>query len=170
MEVALTVLRDHRDILLSVLEPFLRDPTVCWKRSGRAQRSDAATGRTSSGLGPEQDRENADAKAALSTISERLNGIYNISHPNADQICRAHAARVQANGSGLGGARVHRGIGAIRREEMALSVQGQVQRLIDEAIAVENLAQMFIGRNMAVLCAACATCIICCHTGWMPWV
>jgi phosphatidylinositol kinase/protein kinase (PI-3 family) len=153
MEVTLTVLRDHKEILLSVLEPFLRDPTVCWKRSGRAQRSDLSTGRPSSAQGLEQEKENSDAKAALSTINERLCGIYNISHPNADQICRGHAARSQSpshNGSSRGqpsrSTRLHRGIGAVRREELPLSVQGQVQRLIDEAVAVENLAQMFIGK------------------------
>ena len=46
LEIVLGILREHKDTLLSILEPFLRDPTVCWSRSGRAQRQllTAATG------------------------------------------------------------------------------------------------------------------------------
>ena len=45
------LLRDNKETLLSVLEPFLRDPTVAWGRSGRAQRSEiAATASTSTFL------------------------------------------------------------------------------------------------------------------------
>lgn len=42
MEVTMSLLRDNRDTLMSVLEPFLRDPTVSWSRSGRAQRASIA--------------------------------------------------------------------------------------------------------------------------------
>jgi serine/threonine-protein kinase ATR len=38
MEVTMKLMRDNKDTLLSILEPFLRDPTVVWSRSGRAQR------------------------------------------------------------------------------------------------------------------------------------
>ena len=40
MEVTLNVLRENQETLISVLEPFLQDPTVGWERQGRAQRSD----------------------------------------------------------------------------------------------------------------------------------
>ncbi len=36
-----TVLREHQETLISVLEPFLFDPTVGWDRQGRAQRGDS---------------------------------------------------------------------------------------------------------------------------------
>ncbi len=41
-----------------------------------------------------------------------------------------------------------KGVGAQKNEEQALSVQGQVQRLIEEATAIENLAQMYIGEQL----------------------
>ena len=37
------------------------------------------------------------------------------------------------------------GTGASREDSLPLSVEGQVQRLIEEATAVENLVQMYIG-------------------------
>lgn len=38
-----------------------------------------------------------------------------------------------------------KGTGASREDSLPLSVEGQVQRLIEEATAVENLVQMYIG-------------------------
>ena len=35
MSTCLTILKEHRGILLSVIEPFIKDPTVAWSRSGR---------------------------------------------------------------------------------------------------------------------------------------
>jgi hypothetical protein len=64
---------------MGVLEPFIRDPTVSWGRSGRAQREE------NSSKGPMkaiQDTDNRDAKEALLKITERLNGIYNLCHPS----------------------------------------------------------------------------------------
>ena len=37
------------------------------------------------------------------------------------------------------------GTGASREDSVPLSVEGQVQRLIEEATALENLTQMYIG-------------------------
>jgi hypothetical protein len=49
----MAVLRENREALTAVLEPFLRDPTVAWGRSGRAQRAidttSAAVGTTGAG-------------------------------------------------------------------------------------------------------------------------
>jgi hypothetical protein len=79
MEVSISLLRDNKDTLMGVLEPFIRDPTVSWGRSGRAQREE------NSSKGPMkaiQDTDNRDAKEALLKITERLNGIYNLCHPS----------------------------------------------------------------------------------------
>ncbi len=142
MEVTLRLLRSNKDTLLSVLEPFLRDPTVAWTRQGRAQQQQGGSSRGGSmaaGNPSFQERENSDAKDALAKIAGRLNGVYNIIHPAADKIRRESNARgktIVAN----------RGLGATREEEaLPLSVEGQVQRLIEEAVMEENLAQMFIG-------------------------
>ena len=67
MECCLSLLKQHRDTLLSVLEPFLRDPTVCWGRVGRAQMASGGEAAAVSSL-----QENA--TMALLKISERLEG------------------------------------------------------------------------------------------------
>ena len=145
MESCLSLMRSNKDTLLSIIEPFLRDPTVNWSRSGRAQRTDTNTTATvanstrpnapnAQGL---YDRENSEAKDMLLKISGRLNGIYNITHPAAERIKRECISK--------GRAVPNRGLGASKDEELPMSVQGQVQRLIDEATMLENLCQMFMG-------------------------
>jgi hypothetical protein len=143
LEVTVGVLRDNKDTLMSVLEPFLRDPTVSWSRSGRAQRSlDAATAAASTTGASKtvgaRDHENREAKDMLLKISQRLSGIYNIVHPHREKFLRAAAKRNELPPA--------RGIGVSKEEMLPLSVPGQVQRLIDEASAPENLVQMYIGK------------------------
>lgn len=141
LEVTLSVLRENKDTLLSVLEPFLRDPTVSWGRSGRAQRSmeasAAASSITTTGGKAGRDHENKEANEMLMKISQRLDGVYNIQHPHRERLLKAAHKPVK-------------GIGVSKEEMLPLSVQGQVHRLIDEATAPENLVQMYIG--------------------WQPWV
>ena len=74
MEVALRLLRDHKEVLLSVLEPFIYDPTVAWNRSSSKQNARGANSR------------NDDSSRLMATISERLDGIYNLKHPLASEI------------------------------------------------------------------------------------
>ena len=106
-----------------------------------------------------QDIDNADAKEALQRITERLSGIYNLLHPVGEEIRMEHkerqaksAATAAAAAAGGGSVSVSsstvptRGTGASKEDlEGRLSVQGQVQRLVEEATAIENLAQMYIG-------------------------
>lgn len=114
MEVTLTVLREHRLTLLSVLEPFLADPTVGWDH----MRS-----------GPH-----------LSVIDERLCGIYNLRVParrsSSSTTARSKSKQQQQQ------QQQHR-----QQSDVALplSIPGQVQKLIQEATALENLARMYIG-------------------------
>jgi phosphatidylinositol kinase/protein kinase (PI-3 family) len=129
LEATLKVLRAHAHTFTSVLEPFLRDPTVGWGRGGRAQRSGGDSGRERSRTAV-GDVVNSDAEMALKRISDRLRGIVVAFKPKTS---------VSA-GKPTGG----------EFQALPLSVQGQVDRLIQEAIAVENLAQMFVG--------------------WMPWM
>jgi len=138
MEVSMTVLRENRDTLLSVLEPFLRDPTVAWGRSGHAQRSESAHVVNDSTHQGYADIENTEAKEALDKISGRLRGVYNLAHPHAERIKRAYTARRLPP--------PYRGLCAMQEEGyLPLSVPGQVDRLILESTAVENLVQMYIG-------------------------
>lgn len=129
LEASLKVLRDNKDLLLSFIGPFLRDPTVAWGRGGRAQRhTDEMSNNSSSKSVSAQDTENKDAEDTYKKISERLSGVYNIVHPFRDRMTK-------------------------RKDQIAalpLSVTGQAQRLLEEAISEQNLAQMYIG--------------------WMPWL
>ena len=134
LEVTLSVLRSNKDSLLSILEPFLYDPTVAWNRKGRAQKFDAGTGVKMAG---KEDANSADAREILHKISDRLKGVYNIRHPKLDLISRGYEDRKQPLPV--------KGLGAHRGEDFPLSVQGQAQRLIEEAVAEENLAQMYVG-------------------------
>ena len=79
----MNLLRENKDTLLGVLEPFIRDPTVSWGRSGRAQRTENANKISTGAI---QDNDNTDAKEALLKITERLNGIYNLCHPSGESV------------------------------------------------------------------------------------
>ena len=68
LEVVLGTAREHKSTLLNVLEPFLRDPTVGWARSGKAQRD--------ANDPPHRENCTPDPTATLETISQRLEGTY----------------------------------------------------------------------------------------------
>jgi serine/threonine-protein kinase ATR len=150
MEICLRVLRANKDALLSVLEPFLRDPTVSWSRTGRAQKNmenwdisvnnnqNSAILNTNKQTSNFHDHENKEATEMLQKISERLNGIYNIFHPNRERILRGYKKRNEVM-------LTSKGIGALKEDALPFSIQGQVNKLIDEASAEENLAQLYIG-------------------------
>jgi serine/threonine-protein kinase ATR len=132
MEVTFTVLREHQETLVSVLEPFLHDPTVGWDRQGRAQRPDedgrAAAGRAAlaSSSGSEMD-----PKRVLATVKGRLRGVFNLRESHAwDSRQRASRPKPPTG---------------VSDSVLEFSVQGQVQRLILEATHDENLAQMYVG-------------------------
>ena len=134
MEVSLRILRENKESLLSILEPFLYDPTVAWSRRGRAQMNSTTNKASRGNL---DNSNNTDAKEALTRIRERLEGVYNIHHPKFNSFMKRYEELKKPLPS--------KGLCAHRGEDFRLSVQGQVQRLVEEAIAEENLAQMYIG-------------------------
>lgn len=118
---AMTTLRNNKDTLLSVLEPFLKDPVIDWKRQ-RSQQSSNDN---------EVSNEINEAKRSIRVIDERLRGIYNLKNPNYKKIKRVDRSSVNED------------------DEMArllpLSVEGQVQKMITEATSHENLVQIYVG-------------------------
>ena len=128
IKVTFNVLRENQETLISVLEPFLRDPTVGWDRQGRAQRSDS-----DSRSRPSSSSDIIDPKKVLKTVRGRLRGVYNLRDSHA-------WGNKQKPKPPIG----------ISDSSMEFSVQGQVQRLIQEATSDENLCQMYVG--------------------WMPWL
>ena len=122
MEVTMGVLREHRFTLLSVLEPFLLDPTVGWEHMSRHGHNNN--------------------KPQLQIIEERLRGIYNLRPPPRRQSSSSRKQQQQQQQSGGGG---NKGTGAGTEVDLPLSIPGQVQKLITEATSLDNLAQMYIG-------------------------
>lgn len=121
----MTTLRNNRDVLLSVLEPFVRDPVIDWKRQ-RPQQKKGADGNSTNTIA-----ESREAKRSIRVIDERLRGIYNLQNPNHKKIKRIDRETDDAD------------------DEMAslmpLSVEGQVHKMIAEATSHENLVQVYVG-------------------------
>jgi len=125
-EVSLGVLRVHKDLLLSVLDSFVADPLVEWSRRDKDGNADA-----SKELSSQEARRKA-GKGRLDNIEERLSGISR----NREQLARGGGGGQQRK---LGAEEVH------GFDTVPLSTQGQVQRLIDEAIDEDKLSRMFVG-------------------------
>lgn len=143
----MSTLRNNRDTLLSVLEPFVKDPVIDWGRR-KSHKTAKAVGTTSNSSNKHEQREEQKyltehAKRNIHTIDERLKGIYNLRNPNLRKI-----SRQDKNGSH------HSNNHLLDDDESAmlvpLSVEGQVHKMIAEATSHENLLQLYIG--------------------WMPWV
>ena len=119
---AMKILRDNRDVLLSVLEPFLKDPVIEWKRqrSGQQKQSKAST----------PNNEPADAKRSIKIIDGRLRGIYNLKNPNYRKIRRVDSHSVDEDDLS---------------HILPMSVEGQVHKMISEASSPENLVQLYVG-------------------------
>uniref|UniRef100_A0A7N0U878 Serine/threonine-protein kinase ATR n=1 Tax=Kalanchoe fedtschenkoi TaxID=63787 RepID=A0A7N0U878_KALFE len=100
-EITLSVLRTHRETLMSILETFIHDPLVEWTKSHK-----------SSGV----EVQNPHAQRAISNIEARLRGVV---------------------------------VGVGAAPSLPLAVEGQVRRLIAEAVSHKNLGKMYIW--------------------WMPW-
>lgn len=120
---AMSTLRDNRDTLLSVLEPFLKDPIIDWRR----HRSQQKQGKSSSS----SNSETAQAKRSIKVIDERLRGIYNLRNPNLQKVKRTDGWSVDQDDE--------------MTHLMPLSVEGQVHKMISEATSHENLVQLYVG-------------------------
>jgi serine/threonine-protein kinase ATR len=120
----MAILRDNRDLLLSVLDPFLRDPVIDWKRQRHKEKENSEVASNSND-------ESDDAKRSIRVIDERLRGIYNLKNPNSKKIKRVDRKMQDSH------------------DEMAsmlpLSVEGQVHKMIAEATSHENLVQIYVG-------------------------
>ncbi|MCL7051841.1 hypothetical protein MKW94_026365 [Papaver nudicaule] len=95
-EITLSVLRTHRETLMSILETFIHDPLVEWTKTHK-----------SSGV----EVENPHAQRAIGNIEARLQGIV---------------------------------VGVNAAPCLPLAVEGQVRRLIAEAMSHKNLGKMYV--------------------------
>jgi serine/threonine-protein kinase ATR len=122
LKAAMSTLRDNRDTLLSVLEPFVKDPVINWKRYRSQQRA--------SYRAADHD-PTIEAKQKMSVIDERLRGIYNLRNNNLKKIRRVDRIENQEDDE--------------LRHPIPLSVEGQVHKMIAEATSAENLVQLYVG-------------------------
>ena len=118
------LLRNNRDALKNVLESFIHDPLVEWGRRGKG-----VQGSMSSNTLPEisSERSKEETRITLKTINDRLRGICNLGDAIRPLVSPSQRRMLPEN------------------EGFPLSVQGQVDKLIQEATSTENLAQMYIG-------------------------
>jgi len=117
----MSTLRKHRDTLLSVLEPFVKDPVIDWKRNKSKQERGNAS-KTHINL--------VAARRSIKVIEERLHGIYNLRNPNFLKYKRTDGVSHDDEDG------IH---------ELPLSVEGQIHRMIAEATNNENLVQLYVG-------------------------
>lgn len=122
LKAAMSALRDNRDTLLSVLEPFVKDPVINWKRYRSQQRASYRAADHDPSI---------EAKQKMSVIDERLRGIYNLRNNNMRKIRRIDRIENQQDDE--------------LRHPIPLSVEGQVHKMIAEATSAENLVQLYVG-------------------------
>ena len=125
MESSLEILRENRETLLSVLEPFIKDPIIDWKRQRTQQSVPQAIGQANG----------SDAKRSIKVIKERLSGICNLRNPNYRKLRNIIPQDIRH--------RVEQD--NMMKEILPLSVEGQVQKLCAEASKNENLVQVYVG-------------------------
>lgn len=130
LKLTMRTLRDNRDTMLSVLEPFINDPIIDWKRTRSAQ-SPKKSSFGHSEMSQVQDRETKAAKLSIKVLDGRLRGIYNLRNPNARKIRRTDGVSTDRNGE--------------LTQSIPLSVEGQVHKMIAEATSSENLVQLYVG-------------------------
>lgn len=128
LKTVMRTLRDNRDTLLSVLEPFVKDPIIDWKRMRNRQEDSSATMLDDQ---VKQHKGARDAKRSMNVIDERLRGIYNLRNPNLKKIKRTDVFAETTEDDDM--------------TLLPLSVEGQVHKMIAEATSHENLVQLYVG-------------------------
>ncbi len=80
LKSAMTTLRDNRDTLLSVLEPFTKDPIIDWKRQKSTQRG--------SGNLPPHEQRSLQAKKSITSVEGQVHKMITeaTSHGNLVQL------------------------------------------------------------------------------------
>ena len=138
-EHVLRVLRSESQVLLSVLEAFVHDPLVEWTKE-KKKNSRSSTKKRSRDMARlennnDDDEDNSDARRMLQHINERLRGVY-----NRDSVLQAMQEKRRRDG------RKSTNQNASTTSSMLpLSIEGQVQKLIEEATDEGNLCRMYIG-------------------------
>ncbi|KAG5734545.1 Phosphatidylinositol 3-kinase tor2 [Termitomyces sp. T112] len=140
-EITMQVLRDNKESLMAVLEAFVYDPLINW----RLMQTDVDVRKiedTETGIDRSADLSRAAAhpQAPIRKLKADENDIFNETEhqPGAQEVRNERALfvynRVQ-----------HKLTGRDFNPDVALSVEVQVDRLIEQATSFENLCQCFSG-------------------------
>lgn len=132
-EITLSVLRTHRETLMSVLETFLHDPLVEWTKSHK-----------SSGV----EVQNPHAQVCYILYIS----LYFIHHYLTSRLVTTtrfclmilYVQKFQRAISNIKARLQGIVVGVGAAPSLPLAVEGQAQRLIDEAISLKNLGKMYI--------------------------
>ena len=142
-EHVLRVLRSESQVLLSVLEAFVHDPLVEWtkeKKKKKKKKSSSSTKKRSRDMAGvensdnKDDEDNSDARRMLQHIDERLRGVY-----NRDSVLKAMQEKRRRDGRSVTQNNTS------TTSMLPLSIEGQLQKLIEEATDEGNLCRMYIG-------------------------
>ncbi len=154
-EVTMAVLRRWKDTLLSVLEPFIHDPLVEWKKTAPSAPPPPPPAPGAKGAPPAEivstalgaESENMEGVRTVKRIGERLDGLYNTGAEwlAAQRRAAADAAAAAPRGGAAGARAPAAGAGAPYMPLTALEVKGQVHRLLKEATSDAHLLQMYVG-------------------------
>ncbi|KAJ7718399.1 phosphatidylinositol 3-kinase [Mycena maculata] len=140
-EISMQVLRDNKESLMAVLEAFVYDPLINW----RLMQADAEVRQ-----GQESDAA-ADRPADLAWVAARPQGVALPLRANENDIFNEAGGEtgvqeVRNKQALLVYNRVqHKLTGRDFNEDIALSVEDQVDKLIRQAMSLENLCQCFAG-------------------------
>ena len=142
-EATLGCLRGGKEALLSVLETFVHDPLVEWSRNGGA--AGGVTAMATRGNDRSTDRAAASAAAHAAAAAAQA-----AQAQAAAAAAAAAAASERGNPQAQDALATMRGrlqgtlLGVLSTPCLPLGVEGQVSRLIDEAVDKGNLAAMYV--------------------------
>ncbi|TYJ58649.1 hypothetical protein B9479_000485 [Cryptococcus floricola] len=153
--IAMDVLRDSRSTLLAMLEAFLYDPLLSWTNSGEPSSNVDTTG------APTPDKEAQKVKSphrpsyvvpqsvAVDNQPGDMEGYYKFENSLVSTYMQTDSYMAKVEGNGMTNGRALQVLGQIEKKligfhkdnEQPLSVNKQVQKLIEEATDLQNLSQ-----------------------------
>lgn len=121
LETAMGVMRKNQGTILAILEPFLTDPVINWKKSRGQQRR-------------LEKNSVLETKRQMAVIEQRLQGHYNVRVPKHRLVGQKQRVQLRDSENTLD-----------HHTTIPLSVEGQAHKMITEATDPENLLRLYYG-------------------------
>ncbi|ODN80500.1 hypothetical protein L202_02731 [Cryptococcus amylolentus CBS 6039] len=159
--IAMDVLSDSRSTLLAMLEAFLYDPLLSWTNSGEPSSNVDTTD------APTPDKEAQKVKSphrpsyvvpqsvAVNNQPGDMEGYYKFENSLVSTYMQTDSYLAKVEGNGMTNGRALQVLGQIEKKligfhqdnEQPLSVNKQVQKLIEEATDLKNLSQVYLDHS-----------------------